>query len=63
MTVDQRFDVSPHIARGVEVDAPFEEWVDLTVRDYARRGVLGLRRGALRARPDGTPERPRDGAV
>jgi UDP-glucose 4-epimerase len=40
LTVDQYFDVEPLLARGVELDAPLEEWVALTVRDYVRRGVL-----------------------
>lgn len=40
LTVDQRFDVEPLQRAGVLLDAPLEEWVELTIRDYERRGVL-----------------------
>ncbi|HEX4334386.1 MAG TPA: NAD-dependent epimerase/dehydratase family protein [Polyangiaceae bacterium] len=41
LTVDQHFDVAPLLESGVALDAPLEDWVTLTVRDYERRGVLG----------------------
>jgi nucleoside-diphosphate-sugar epimerase len=41
LTVDQRFHVEPLIAAGVGLDAPLEEWVELTVGDYRRRGLVG----------------------
>lgn len=40
LTVDQRFDLKPLLDAGVHLDAPLEEWVALTVRDYERRRVL-----------------------
>jgi len=40
LTVDQWFDLGPLLRHGVELDAPLEEWVELTVRDYARRGLI-----------------------
>jgi UDP-N-acetyl-alpha-D-quinovosamine dehydrogenase len=43
LTVDQRFCVEPLLSAGVDLDAPLEEWVDMTVRDYRRRGLLGRR--------------------
>jgi 2-alkyl-3-oxoalkanoate reductase len=41
LTVDQRFSIEPLLQAGVELDAPLEEWVERTIRDYERRGVLG----------------------
>ncbi len=40
LTVSQRLDVEPLLRAGVELDAPLEEWVELTIRDYERRGAL-----------------------
>jgi len=40
LTADQPFDVSPLLESAVELDAPLEEWVSLTIRDYRRRGLI-----------------------
>jgi hypothetical protein len=40
MTADQPFDVRPLLAAGIEIDAPLEAWVRLTVEDYRRRAEL-----------------------
>jgi UDP-glucose 4-epimerase len=40
LTIDQRLDVTPLLRAGVAIDAELEDWVDLTVRDYERRGLL-----------------------
>jgi UDP-glucose 4-epimerase len=41
LTADQPFDVSPLVSAGVELDAPLEHWVALTIADYRLRGLLG----------------------
>jgi nucleoside-diphosphate-sugar epimerase len=40
LTADQRLDVEPLQRAGVDLDAPLEAWVELTVADYRRRGLL-----------------------
>jgi UDP-glucose 4-epimerase len=36
LTVNQPFDVRPLLRAGIELDAPLEEWVGLTVAEYRR---------------------------
>jgi nucleoside-diphosphate-sugar epimerase len=49
LTADQPFDVHPLLDAGVELDAPLEEWVEATVRDYRNRGALAKNRAGTRA--------------